>query len=162
MPSQSTGDRPNLLPAPVRSIRFFRQTPSLAHRQSPEAQTIAVRVRDRSRSEALEAMLRRQRARATAFQTQESSSKYPLRYLTVRQQRGSRYFQICLTRSKKPFCAATFESLRYCTEAAAELERTFAMESLIDLPLGETMEQVEAIVQSYVWREQVDLQLGVA
>jgi hypothetical protein len=107
----------------------------------------------------LEMMLRRQRDQNLGTLLAESR-QHPvkLEHLAIALRLDQRY-QLVIRGKAKPLSKQTFQTSHHCAAAAAELEQTFAMDWMLDLPSGEAMEQTEMIIQSHVWREWVALEM---
>jgi hypothetical protein len=137
-----------------------RQSPASRQQQQAEAKAIAQRVRDTSGSSRLEFLLRRQQGkRYSQYERCQPSRK--LEHLAIALRPDQRY-QIAIQGTKKPFSRHVFETVQYCSEAAAELEQKFALGGMLEFLDSEIQEHVEAIVLAAIWRERVELELAVA
>jgi hypothetical protein len=76
--------------------------------------------------------------------------------------RSDQGYQIVIQGTKMPFSSYVFETVEYCSKAAAELEQTFALGGMLEFMDAEVQEHVEAIVWAVVVRERVAVDLAVA
>ncbi|MGA7935085.1 MAG: hypothetical protein WCA35_16175 [Kovacikia sp.] len=127
--------------------------------QLADADEIAQRVKDTSRSATIEYLLNRQMNRQPKLFEGDRQPQPRLEHLAIA--RGSDgFFRTIDRKTKQPITRHAFETATYCTQAAAELERTFELGGMLLNP--ELLEHIEAIVLAAVWRERVAMEIAVA
>jgi hypothetical protein len=134
-----------------------RQFPAIGQQQLDEAQAIAQRVQDTPGSSRLEFLLSRQESKRYEHWRQQ-----PLRaleHLAIARRPDQRY-QLIIRGTRQVIVCHAFETVEYCAEAAAELERTFALAGLLRQRPPETMERLDELVQEHWLREKVAMVLG--
>jgi hypothetical protein len=120
--------------------------------QLADAEEITLRVQDTTRSTQLEYLLNRQMNRQPKLFDGGRQPQPRLEHLAIA--RGSDgFFRMIDRETKQPITRHVFETVTYCTQAAAELERTFELGGMLMNP--ELLEHIEAIVLANVWREKV-------
>jgi hypothetical protein len=163
-------DRPSQSEAPIlnRSIESPppprlessrpRQSPA-SRQQAVEARAIAQRVQDTSGSSRLEFLLRRQQSRRyDSFESNRQSMK-ALEHLAIAR-RSDQGYQIVIRGTKQTFSRQVFETVQYCSEAAAELEQKFVLGGMLEFLDADVQEAVEVIVWAFVVRERVERELA--
>ncbi|MGB8699927.1 MAG: hypothetical protein WCD18_10970 [Thermosynechococcaceae cyanobacterium] len=126
--------------------------------QQAEARAIAQRFQENPYSARLERLLRRQQTQTLGVLLEESQRRIKLEHLAIARLPDESY-GLTVRGTNRLFCETVFETPKYCAEAAAELEQTFALDWRLGLLSGEAMEQAQAIVQAHVWREWVALEM---
>jgi hypothetical protein len=134
--------------------------PDPSRLQTTEAQAIARRVQDTSRSSRLEHLLRRQESKRYE-PWQKPQPLVALEHLAIAR-RPDRRHQIILQRTKQSISGYAFDTKEHCTEAAAELEQRFALGPVVEGMTAEVAEAMEAIVRAAVTRERVERWFAVA
>ena len=132
--------------------------PNVTRQQLADAEEIAKRVNDNSRSVEIEHSLNRHMNKSSRLFS-DLKQQPELECLAVLR-RSDGYFQVVNRETKQPISCYLFETARYCTEAAAGLERTFNLGGMLMYP--ELLEHVEAIVLAAAWRETVELEIAAA
>jgi hypothetical protein len=74
--------------------------------------------------------------------------------------RSDQHYQIVIRGTKKLFSRQFFETVQYCSEAAAELEQKFALGGMLEFLGTEGQDAMEAIVWAFVVRERVAVDLA--
>jgi hypothetical protein len=137
-----------------------RPAPDSSRFQTTEAQAIARRVQDTSRSTRLEQLLRRQESKRYEH-WQKPQPSMELEHLAIAK-RPDRRYQIVIRGTQQPISSYIFETLEHCAEAAGELEQRFALGPMVEGMTTEVAEAMEAIVRTAVTREFVKLKFAVA
>ena len=132
--------------------------PNVTRQQLADAEEIAKRVNDNSRSVEIEHSLNRHMNKSSRL-FGDLRQQPELDCLAVLR-RSDGYYQIVNRETKHLISCYLFETARYCTEAAAELERTFNLDGMLMHP--ELLEHIEAIVLAAAWRETVELEIAAA
>jgi hypothetical protein len=126
------------------------------HKESlADAKVIAERMQVNPRMERLERLLKRQSISPFELLGDRHSPRH-LEHLAI-MRRGDGRFAIAVKGLGQLLARDVFETVHHCTEAALELERTFAMGQYVDIPSSEAVERVEEIVRYHCWRERVEL-----
>jgi hypothetical protein len=137
-----------------------RTAPDPSRFQTTEAQAIARRVQDTSRSTRLEHLLRCQESKRYEHWSYRQPSM-ELEHLAIAK-RPDRRYQIVIKRTKQSISGYAFDTKEHCAEAAAELEQRFALGPMVEGMTTEVAEAMEAIVRAAVTREFVKLKCTVA
>ncbi|MGB8700728.1 MAG: hypothetical protein WCD18_15030 [Thermosynechococcaceae cyanobacterium] len=126
--------------------------------QQAEARAIAQRFQNNPHSERLERLLRRQQTQTLGVLLEERQRQIRLVHLAIARLPDD-YYGLTVRGTNRLFCEQVFETPKYCAEAAAELEQTFALDWRMGLLSGEAMEMAQAIIQAHVWREWVAMEM---
>jgi hypothetical protein len=155
-PNTNRSTESPLQPRPEPSRPY--QSPT-SRQQAAEAQAIASRVQDRSRSTRLEYLLRRQQSKRYSHYDSSRQPMMELEHLAIAR-RSDQFFQIVIQGTKTPFSRHVFETMVHCHEAAAELECKFELGGMLEFLDAEIQEHVEAIILAAAWRERVEIELA--
>jgi hypothetical protein len=83
-----------------------------------------------------------------------------LEHLTILHSQNAQGYWIADAETGEIFLPQAFATLQHCHEAAAELERRFAMAQVLDMRSPETMESLGELVREHWLRERVAVALG--
>jgi hypothetical protein len=83
-----------------------------------------------------------------------------LEHLTILYSPKAQQYWIADVELSEVFLPQAFATLKHCHEAAAELERTFAIAQVLEMRSPETMESVGELVREHWLRERVTVALG--
>jgi hypothetical protein len=83
-----------------------------------------------------------------------------LEHLTILHSQSTQMYWIAAAETGEIFLRQPFRTLKHCHEAAADLERTFAIAQMLEMRSPETMESVGALVQEHWLRERVAVALS--
>ena len=129
--------------------------------RSPESPKVRMRYVDRgSRLERLPGQ------RLLAERLDRQTARPALEHLTVLHSQSAEKYWIADAETGEVFLPQAFTTLQHCHEAAAELERTFAMAQVLDMRnlcaklSPETIESVGELVREHWQRERVAVVLG--
>jgi aspartyl/asparaginyl beta-hydroxylase (cupin superfamily) len=83
-----------------------------------------------------------------------------LEHLTILHSQRAEKYWIADAETGEIFLRQPFTTLKHCYEAAAELERTFAIAQVLEMRSPETLESLSELVQEHWLRERVAVVLG--
>jgi hypothetical protein len=83
-----------------------------------------------------------------------------LEHLTILHSPKAQGYWIADAETGEVFLREPFATLRHCHEAAAHLERTFAIAQVLEMRSPETMESLSELVREHWMRERVSVALG--
>jgi hypothetical protein len=123
--------------------------------QTPEAPKVRLRFVDRG------SRLERLPEQRLLYEKLERQTARPaLEHLTILHSPKAQGYWITDAETGEVFLRQPFATLKHCYEAAAHLERTFAIAQVLDMRSPETMESVSELVQEHWLRERVAVVLG--
>jgi hypothetical protein len=123
--------------------------------QTPEAPKVRLRFVDRgSRLEQLPGQ------RLLAERLDRQAAQPALEHLTILHSPKAQGYWIADAETGEVFLSQAFATLKHCYDAAAELERRFAMAQVLEMRMPETMESVGELVREHWLRERVAVALG--
>jgi hypothetical protein len=80
-----------------------------------------------------------------------------LEHLTILHSPKAQGYWIADAETGEVFLRQSFTTLKHCHEAAAELERRFAIAQVLEMRSPQTLEQIELLVQAYCQREKTEI-----
>jgi hypothetical protein len=147
-------------PLPRRSERPSGR-PANAER-SPEARSVApetpkVRMGYVDRGSRLE---RIPGQRLLCEKLERQAARSALEHLTILHSQSAEKYWIAVAETGEVFLPQAFATLQHCHEAAAEVERRFAMAQVLEMRMPETLESLSELVREHWLRERVAVVLG--
>jgi hypothetical protein len=88
---------------------------------------------------------------------ERQTARPALEHLSILHSPKAQQYLIADAETGEVFLPQAFATLKHCHEAAAELERTFAMAQVLEMRSPETLEQIELLVQAYCQREKTEI-----
>jgi hypothetical protein len=123
--------------------------------QTPEAPKVRLRFVNRG------SRLERIPGQRLLYEKLERQAAQPaLEHLTILHSPKAQGYWIADAETGEVFLRQPFATLRHCYEAAAHLERTFAIAQVLEMRSPETMESMSELVREHWLRERVAVALG--
>jgi hypothetical protein len=153
MPTTAERSQPRKGDRPSRPTKAERSPQS----RSGEPQAPKVRMRYVDRGSRLERLPER---RSLWERLDRPTAKPELEDLTILHSQSTQRYWIADAQTGEVFLPQAFTTLEHCYEAAAELERTFAITQVLEMRSPETMESLSELVREHWLRERVAVVLG--
>jgi hypothetical protein len=91
---------------------------------------------------------------------ERQAARSALEHLTILHSQSAEKYWIAVAETGEVFLPQAFATLQHCHEAAAEVERRFAMAQVLEMRMPETLESLSELVREHWLRERVAVVLG--